>query len=90
MPKSKSRAVTICIVVASDSQMFNPLGATPLFRVALHTDEDRKNLDEYLLSRESRGYDEEYYGRFFWGRRKKPREISLDTFIRRMKNGDQC
>ena len=83
MPRSKSPASTICIVVEPNNQMFNPLGATPTHRVTLHTAEDRKKMDEYLLSKNARGYDEEAYGHFFWKRCKKPREISLDTFLRK-------
>jgi hypothetical protein len=81
----KSRFECVCIVVLSDSQMFNPLGATPTHRVALHTEEDRKKMDEYLLSKNARGYDENAYGHYFWSQRncKKPREISLDSFLRK-------
>lgn len=85
MPRSKSPTAAICIVVASDNQMFNPMGATPLYRVTLPTEADRKKLDEYLLAKNARGYNEKDYGHYFWDKRncKKPREISLDTFLRK-------
>lgn len=85
MPRSKSPTAAICIVVASDNQMFNPLGATPTHRVVLHTEEDKKKMDEYLLSKNARGYDENAYGHYFWDKRncKKPREISLESFLRK-------
>lgn len=84
MPRTKKNSgECICIVVLPDNQMFNPLGATPTHRVALHTAEDRKKMDEYLLSENARGYDEETYGHFFWKRCRKPREISLESFLRK-------
>ena len=85
MPRSKSPAAAICIVVLPDSQMFNPMGATPMYRVTLHTAEDKLKLDEYLLSHNARGYNEDDYGKYFWNKRncKKPREISLDSFLRK-------
>ena len=85
MPRSKSPAAAICIVVESNNQMFNPLGATPLHRVTLHTAEDKLKLDEYLLSHNARGYNETDYGKYFWDKRncKKPREISLESFLRK-------
>jgi len=79
----KKSAECICIVVETNNQMFNPLGATPLHRVTLHTEEDKKTIDKYLLEKNARGYDEDTYGHFFWKRCKKPREMSLETFMRK-------
>lgn len=85
MSTKKKSAECVCIVVQPDSQMFNPMGATPIYRVALTTTEDKLKLDEYLLSRNARGYNEDDYGKYFWDKRncKKPREISLDSFLRK-------
>jgi len=79
----KKSAECICIVVETNNQMFNPLGATPLHRVTLHTEEEKKTIDKYLLEKNARGYDEDTYGHFFWKRCKKPREMSLETFMRK-------
>ena len=70
-------------MVEPNNQMFNPLGATPLHRVTLHTEEEKKTIDKYLLEKNARGYDENTYGHFFWKRCKKPREISLESFMRK-------
>lgn len=84
MPRTRKKsAECICIVVEPNNQMFNPLGATPLHRVTLHTEEDKKTIDKYLLEKNARGYDEDTYGHFFWKRCKKPREISLESFLRK-------
>lgn len=80
--KTKS-SECVCIVVEPNNQMFNPLGATPLHRVTLHTEEDKKTIDKYLLEKNARGYDEDTYGHFFWKRCKKPREMSLESFLRK-------
>jgi hypothetical protein len=79
----KKTAECVCIVVEPNNQMFNPLGATPLHRVTLHTEEEKKTIDKYLLEKNARGYDEDTYGHFFWKRCKKPREMSLETFMRK-------
>ena len=85
MSAKKKSAECVCIVVEPNNQMFNPMGATPLYRVTLPTIEDKLKLDEYLLSKNARGYDEEAYGQYFWSQRncKKPREISLESFLRK-------
>lgn len=79
----KKSAECVCIVVEPNNQMFNPLGATPLYRVTLHTEEEKKTIDKYLLEKNARGYDEDTYGHLFWKRCKKPREISLESFLRK-------
>ena len=83
MRTKKKSAECVCIVVEPNNQMFNPLGATPLHRVTLHTEEDKKTIDKYLLEKNARGYDEDTYGHFFWKRCKKPREMSLESFLRK-------
>ena len=85
MRTKKKSAECVCIVVEPNNQMFNPLGATPLHRVTLHTEEEKKTIDKYLLEKNARGYDENAYGHYFWGQRncKKPREISLESFLRK-------
>ena len=45
--------------------------------------EDKKAIDKYLLEKNARGYDEDTYGHFFWKRCKKPREMSLESFLRK-------
>lgn len=83
MSAKKKSSECICIVVELNNQMFNPLGATPLYRVTLHTEEEKKTIDKYLLEKNARGYEEESYGHYFWKRCKKPREISLESFLRK-------